>query len=289
IPHLEKITTFVTLSKIEMKEYLFLLTFVLLFSCCNNDKEAAQKQLQEARILYENAEFGSAKQVLDSLKIKFPKELSAQKEALALMREIEVEEQKRNIAFCDSMFQVRRTEADSLKQHFIFEKTEYDNQGRYIDKNYNPQPGYASKYIKIHVDEKSDLVLSSVYRGSPIKHNQVKVSIPSGEYAETEIIPFDGGANYSFKDLDGITYETVTYQKGKDNGVLQFIHNYADNKITLEYLGGKKTSPYVLSAKEKKAVVNTVHFAAILKDLDQFKSEREKAEKRLEYLQTKIH
>lgn len=271
-----------------MKKYIFILFISFAFLSCNKDKEAAQIKLKEARNLYENLEYGSAKKTLDELKTSYPKEIATQKEGLLLMREIELNEQKRNIVFCDSMIKIKNAEADSIKQYFTLEKTSYDSQGRYIDKTYNPQLGYAPKYIKIHVNEDADLVLSSVHKGTPIKHNQIKISTSTGEYAETEIIPYDGGANYSFKDIDGNTYETVSFQKGRDNGVIQFIYNYANSKITLEYLGGKKSNPIVLTDKQKNALVNTVNFSDILKDIHQFTQEKEKAEKRLEYLETKI-
>ena len=270
---------------IRMKKYHFIFLLLFFFSC-NQNKEKALSYINKAQNLYENAEYGSAKQVLDELKITYPKEVFVQKEALNLMRKIEVGEQTRNLAFCDSMIIVLQTEINSLKSSFLFEKSEYDTSGRYIDKNYNPQPGHASKYMKIQVNESGDLVLTSVYQGTPIKHNQIKVSIPSGEFAETETIPFDGGNNYSFTDL-GITYELVTFQKGRDNGVAQFIYNFADKKITLEYLGEKKTSSYVLSEKEKKTLINSVNFAVALKELSQFQIEKEKSEKRLEYLKGK--
>lgn len=270
-----------------MKKQVVCLLILFILAACNKDQKAARAQLLQAESLYENAEYGSAKQVLDQLKENYPRELATQKEALQLMREIELAEQKRNIAFCDSMIVVRQAEAENRQKFFVFEQTEYDNQGRYIDKTYNPQPGYAAKYIKVHVDEDAEPVLSSVYQGSPIGHNRIKVSVPSGEYAETEVIPYDGGTNFSFKDINGVTYETVTYRKGKDQGVLPFISKYKEDKITLEYLGGKKTAPYVLSVKEKNAVANTLDLTAILKDIDQFVNEKEKAEKRLEYLQKK--
>ncbi|MDR0427879.1 MAG: hypothetical protein LBH12_04665 [Dysgonamonadaceae bacterium] len=270
-----------------MRKYGFaFLAVIILFLSCSSDKKEALLLIEKARNLYEKKEYGSAKLTLDELKTTYPKESALRKEALDLVRDIETEEQKRNIVFCDSMIIVCQSEVDSMKNLFLFEKTAYDPIGKYIDKTYNPQPGHASKYIKIYVTESGDLVLNSVYRGNPIKHNRIKVSVPSGEYKETESIPFDGGNNYSFTDL-GVTYETVTYQKGRDNGVIRFIYHFADQKISLEYSGAKKTSPYILSEKEKKALVNTVNLASALKDTEQFKNEKEKAEKRLEYLENK--
>lgn len=270
-----------------MKKYLSVVFLSLLFIGCNLNKDSAQELLDQARVLYDNTEFGSAKQKLDELKEKYPKEVKIRRDALLLMREIEVKEQERNIAYCDSMIKVREAEAKSLKANFVYVKTEYDKLGRYYDKSYNPQPGYAPKYINVYVNERNDLGLLSLYKGSPINHSRVKVSIPSGEYAETERIPNDGGARYSFKDINGVSYETVTYQRGRDNGVLAFIQNYADKIITLEYIGDKTTVPYILSEKEKKAVVNTVNYYSVRKDIEDFEKEKEKGEERLKYLEWK--
>jgi hypothetical protein len=273
-----------------MKKYFFALSFFLLLVSCKKDKEAAWSQLEAARNLYENTQYGSAKQALDDLKKQYPKEWEVQKDALQLMREIELAEQKRDWAYSDSLLNVRRAEADSLKPYFVFIKDpQYDNIGRYVDKEHNPPVDAGFNHIKISVDESGEIVLTSVYRGaSAIKHNRLKITAPTGEYAETQIIPFDGGANYSFQNGIGTIYEIVTYQKGRDDGVVRFIYDYANEKLTMEYRGGKKIPPVPVSAKEKKAIVRTVDFAAIFKDIDRLQKEREKAEKRIEYLQSKL-
>jgi hypothetical protein len=278
----------VYLQKTKMKRYTILFLIFLFLISCNNNKEAAQSQLEQARSLYETAQYGSAKQLLDELKVQYPKELAVQKEALHLMREIELTEQERNLAFCDSLLIIRQAEADSMKPYFVFEKTEYDNVGRYVDKSWNPSVGAVSNYLKTSVNELAETVLTSVYSGGAIKYNQLKVSNSSGEYAETEAIPFDGGANYSFQDATGRNYQIVTFQKGRDNGVIEFIYHYTGEKIMMEYVGGKKTAPLVLSSKEKNALVRTVDFAAVLTDIENFKKEKDKARKRIEYLRSKI-
>ncbi|GHT88436.1 hypothetical protein FACS189474_3680 [Bacteroidia bacterium] len=265
---------------------LLLVGFLFLAGCHTN--EPARLQLEQARNLYENAQYGSAKQTLDELKTNFPKAYEVQKEAIHLMREIEVKEQERNLIFCDSMLLVRQAEVDSMKSYFVFEKTEYDANGRYVDKSWNPAISSGDNFIKTSVNELNEIALTAVYKGAAIQYDHLKVFIPSGEYAETQAIPFDGGANYSFKDGAGITYQIVTFQKGRDNGVIPFIYNYSQEKITMEYAGGKKVSPRIISGNEKLSLVRTVDFTAILKDIDQLKQEKDKAGKRIEYLQSKL-
>ena len=272
----------------KQKIYLLIIAGFLLFTGCSNH-DTARKQLAQVRDLYENAQYGSAKQILDELKTQYPKDYNLQKDVLHLMREIELKEQQRNLVFCDSLLSIRQAEADSMKVHFVFEKTEYDSEGRYTDKSWNPAIESGFIGIKTNVTESNDLVLTAIYRsGESIRYNRLKVSISSGEYAETQAIPFDGGANYSFKDGEGNNYQIVTFQKGRDNGVIAFIYRYATEKITMEYAGGKPHPTRILSQKEKDALVRITDFAATLKEVEQSKKEKEKAGERIQYLQSKL-
>lgn len=271
-----------------MKSHFLLFAVFLFFIACNENKKAAQSYLKQTQELYEQTQYSSAKQMLDELKVQYPNELDAQKEALHWMRKIEWKEQERNLLFCDSMTIVRQAEADSMKRFFIFEKTKYDDIGKYIDKSWNPSPEVRSNYIKTSVTESGEIVLTSVYSGfSALQYNRLRVSTPSGEYAETQAIPFDGGANYSFQDINGKIYQTVTFQKGKDDGVVRFIYDHPNEKLTVSYLG-KKNHTYTLTLLMITALRNTMDFSVALSDIRRLQQEREKAAKRIEYLQSKI-
>ncbi|KAA6303478.1 MAG: hypothetical protein EZS26_000029 [Candidatus Ordinivivax streblomastigis] len=273
------------------KQLISSIVFIaFIFAACRpSGSDTAQSQLQQARQLYEQAHYGSAKTLLAELKKQHPKDYDIQKEALRLTREIDYQEQLRNRSFCDSVLLIGQMKAAELKRSFVLEKTEYDHAGRYVDKLWNPSPELNGNYLKTSVDEWGEIVLTSAYRSdSPIGCNQLKVSIPSGEYADTQVIPFDGGANYRFKDGLGMTSETLTFQKGRDNGVIAFIANHAAANIRLDYLGGKKTSFRMLFEIEKTALNRTVELSAVLSSLEHIQKEKEKAEKRLNYLQEKL-
>lgn len=53
--------------------------------------------------MYENNEFFGAKNEIDSIRTLYPKEVKVLKQGLTLMRQVEVKEAERNIAFCDSL------------------------------------------------------------------------------------------------------------------------------------------------------------------------------------------
>ena len=273
----------------ETQVFLAFLCFFLFLTACSNNEKAARAQLTQAQNLYEQTQYGSAKQVLDNLKSQYPQELTVRKEALLLMREIETKEQERNLIYCDSLLPILHAEADSMKQYFSFIKnSEYDSEEKYVDKTQSSSISPGEKYIRISVNELGEMALTGVYSGTvSLKHNQLRITNSDGKYQETEAIPFDGGTNYSFKDDTGTIYELVTYQKGRDNGVISFIYNSANQKLTMEYIGEKKQLSVILSDKEKKALVQTVDLAVILQNLDRLKKEKEKAEKRIEYLRSK--
>jgi hypothetical protein len=273
-----------------MKKYFFLFFPFFFLSNCDNDKQEAQLALDKAISLYENAEYNSAKTAIDELADQYPKQIEVKKKSLFLKRQIDLKEQERNLFFCDSMILLRQTQIDSMKQYFVFEKdTVYDTHGKFIEKQHSQTSLYPGNSLRTGVNELGEIYLISVYSGNGnIKHNQLRVSSTSGEFMETEAIPFDGGANYFFKDDNtGKTHEFVTYQKGKDKGVIQFIYNHSNEKLTAKYQGGKPYS-YVIDKPFIKSLIKSVDFSVALSDIQNLIKEKEKAEKRIIYLQSKL-
>jgi len=268
------------------KEYLFCL--LLFLFACNSNKKHANSYLKNAQKLYEQGEYASAKNNIDSIKIFFPVEFGIQKQGLLLRRRIEIKEQERNLNFCDSMLKVRLPEAETVKLGFLFEKDpKYDDIGKYMDKSQRIEAKIQRSSIRTTVDESGQIQLSAVYYGSrPIQQTRLKVSKPNGEYVETLNIPYDGGANYSFVDA-GMTTEVITYSNGKDNGVIQFIYNNKASVLKAEF-SGKGKYAFTISDADKNVLVKTVDFAAVLSDIDKLKKEKEKSSQRLQYLESKL-
>ena len=271
-----------------MKYYLQLFLLIFLVSSCNQETKRAENLLSDAQNYYEFREYASAKLLLDSLKKTYPKELIVQREGLQLMRKVDLNEQERNLRYCDSMLVVCQLKADSLTKDFLFEKdATYDEVGKYTTKKQKIENNSGKSYIRCSVDERGDMYLASVYCGTnPINHTRIKVSSSAGEHTETENIPADGGLNYSFNNL-GTTTEIVTYKRGKDGGVIQFICNRQNEMLKVEYLGGKKSYSIQISSNDKNAVAEINELATVLSDIERLKTEIQKAEKRIGYLRTK--
>ena len=274
---------------LEMKKYyVACLALALALTGCDNAKREAQERLEKARTYYENNDFFAARSEIDSLRAQYPKEIEALKEALTLMRQVDLKEAERNIAFCDSLMPIRLHEADSLKAGFTFEKdSAYEEIGNYIWKQQTIERNVQRCYVRCGVDENGEMYLASVYYGGhPIDHTSIKLSTPEGLYAETASIPYDGGVNYHFKDM-GSTTEVVTYKGTNGQDAIKFIYDHAQERIRVEYKGGK---PYIIYMAEadKKALVATYNLATALTDIHRMVETKRKALKRIAYLNEKM-
>lgn len=270
------------------KYYVACLALALALTGCDNTKREAQERLEKARTYYENNDFFAARSEIDSLRAQYPKEIEALKEALTLMRQVDLKEAERNIAFCDSLMPIRLHEADSLKAGFTFEKdSAYEEIGNYIWKQQTIERNVQRCYVRCGVDENGEMYLASVYYGGhPIDHTSIKLSTPEGLYAETASIPYDGGVNYHFKDM-GSTTEVVTYKGTNAQDAIKFIYDHAQERIRVEYKGGK---PYIIYMAEadKKALVATYNLATALTDIHRMVETKRKALKRIAYLNEKM-
>lgn len=260
----------------------------LTLASCGNDEKKAQERLDIARSMYERNEFFAAKSAIDSIRILYPKEFKVIREGLTLMRQVEQKEAERNLAFCDSLLPVRQLDLEGLVKGFNLEKdSAYNEIGNYVSKQQTIERNIQRCYIRSGVNEKGEMYLASVYfGGKPINHTGIKLSTPDGLFAETPAIPYDGGLNYRFKDM-GNTTEVVTYQGEKCEDAVKFIFANKEQRIKVEYTGGKPNVLYIADA-DKKAIAATYELAVVLSDIEKLTKEKEKAIKKLAYLEKKL-
>ena len=271
-----------------MRIALFSLLLCAALTACDTSEKKAAAAYKEALALYEQQNFFAAKSAIDSIRIKFPKQYDVLKASLELMRKVEFKETERTLAFCDSLMPLRQAAFLEKKKAFAFEKdTAYEEVGNYVWKQQTVERNTERCYVRCGVNEKGEMYLASVFYGKgALKHTGIKVNVPKTElFAETPSIPYDGGMNYRFEDL-GFTTEVVTYKDGKAKDVIQLIYDNAKERIRVQYTGGR---PYVLymATSDKQSIVSTYELALVLSDIEAMKKEKEKALKKLAYLNKK--
>lgn len=271
------------------KSVIYIALAMATLTGCGKTGKEAQARFDKAKAMYENNELFGAKSEIDSIRILYPKEFKVLKESLSLMRLVELKESERNIAFCDSLLPIKLNEFEELKKGFTFERDSvYDEIGNFIWKQQTIERNVQRCYIRAGVNEKGEMYLASVYfGGKPIEHTGIKVSTKDGLSAETPAIPYDGGINYRFKDMGNIT-EVVTYKGDKAESAVKFIYANPKVPVKVEYTGGKPYSMTIADG-DKKAIAATFDLATVLSDIDKMSKEREKANKKIAYLNEKLN
>jgi hypothetical protein len=257
---------------------------------CSDREQEARARLDDARLLYEKDEWVAAKNAIDSIRALYPEQTKVLREALGLMRSVELKEAERNIAYCDSLLPVRQEEARrKVSGGFVFEKdTAYGGAGAYLRKRQTVERNVERSYLRCGVSEEGEMYLASVYFGSrPVGHTGLRVSTGDGLSAETASIPYDGGVNYRFED-GGNTSEIVTYKGENGLDAVRFIYANAGKRIRAEYTGGRRYAIDVGEA-DKEDIVATYDLASVLSEVRGLAAEREKAVRKKAYLEGKLN
>lgn len=265
------------------------LLIIPLLAGCGEGKEA-KGWLAEAQRLYEKKQYAAVKCVIDTINLRYPREIAVRKEALTLMRLAERGECERNIAYCDSLLPLCTEDAERLKKGFVFERdTAYDILGRYVPRGMTVERNVERSYIRCGVNEEGEMYMASVYFGSgPLHHTGLKLSAGDGTLAETPSIPYDGGLNYRFKDM-GNTTEVVTYAGENGKSIAQFVYATGEKvRIKAEYTGGKPYALYLPDA-DRKSIRATYELAMMLGEIYAMQKEKIRSEKKIKLIDGKLN
>ena len=261
-----------------MKQLFFIFAAAIMFVSCGESMERkAQSLLDEARVAYESSDYPKAKMLLDSMKRSYRKAFKVRRQALRLMRDVELAEQRRSLDYFDAQLATLYAVRDSLLPKFILDKdSRYQDVGNYIIPSQTIKNNVGVTYLRATVDEKGVAKLSSFYRGKAIRHKAVRVSCAES-YAECA----EPASKHSSKHL-GVTSERLDFLYGKDGGLMDFIAS-ADGAVKVELTGDSKHS-YTLRTEDAAAVADILKLSNVLQLIEQTKESRAEAERHINFL-----
>jgi len=263
----------------------FLLLLSLSALSCSGKERGAKEYLSEAEAAYRNGSYSLAKLKIDSINELFPTSFDEINAGFALMQDVRMAENKRNILFCDSMLRENYLQLNEMLTKFDFVRdSRYQEFGEYYPKAYPHQSSISRNGLRSGVRERGILFIESILSGSSVKHNKIKVTTGDGNFAETVAVNSDG-LNYRFNTLDN-SYEIVRYSGNDENGVAQFIHTFQDDRITVHFIGSR-TITVVLSDAAKKGIAHSYELSSLLLNIEQLKFEKEKSEALIRYLESR--
>lgn len=259
--------------------------FALFTISCSGKNRGAKEYLLEAGEAYNRGNYELAKLKIDSIKSVYPKAFDEINAGFALMQQVRLAENRRNIAFCDSMLRESYDQLNRVLSKFDYVRDDrYQEFGEYYPKSYPHQSSLSRNGLRSGVREKGNLFIESVLSGPRLNHNRVRVTTSDGSFAETGTVTADG-LNYRFNTSEQ-SYEIVRYIGNDENGIAQFIYSYQDQPLTVHFMGNR-TVTVNLSDAAKKGIGDSYELSVLLLNIEQLKLEKEKSEVLIKYLESK--
>jgi len=255
------------------------------FYSCGGNKKDAKNLLQEAETAYNEFNYILAKLKIDSIKILFPKAFDEITAGFALMQQIRMAENQRNIQYCDSMLREQYNQLNAMLTKFDYVRdNRYQEFGEYYPKVYPHDSSLNQNGLRSGVGEKGVLFIESVLSGSSIQHTQIKVRARDGSFAETHSVTSDG-LNYRFKTLEK-SYVIVRFTGSFENGIANFIYSFKNEPLTVDFIG-KRTISIPLNNAAKQGIVQSFELSTLILNIEQLKFEKEKSETLIRYLESR--
>ncbi len=255
-----------------------LLLLLVLTACGPNKQELAKEKYNKAEQLVAEKNFNDAKLEIDSLIELYPNQIEYITRGNDLLRKITIDEQNQNLVFLDSMLVVKQAELEPLMKNFIV-SSDYGEKKILIHKRQKPENSYARTYLRAHLDLEGNFYISSRYTGTErIYHDQIKVYF-SGNEALSEVVAEDGFNNRHFEDGE-FQWEVINFKDGKDNGVIDFIAQNANQSLKVQFRG-KKYYYIVMEKFDKEAIRDGYEISFVLKEIKQLEDEIKKVKAEL--------
>ena len=257
---------------------LLLVATALFLSCEKSVEEPARQLLAEAKELYAENDYNSARSLIDSISVAYPKAYKTRREAEVLRREVMLKEKQRDVEYFTTMYEMLTERRDTLVADFVFNKD-----AQYQDMGYYTMPSQAialnpfNCFLRASVKENGEAYLASYYRGAKIAHKTLKVS--SGDSFVTCDKPF---ISRSYWYLGGYN-ERREFRYGADNGIMDFIAS-ATEPIKVELFGDQGKYEYILRDEDVTAIKRVIELSNLLKMVEEARSMRDEAQRSLDFL-----
>ncbi|MBO7234687.1 MAG: hypothetical protein J6V13_06840 [Paludibacteraceae bacterium] len=252
--------------------YLFLIGFMAVSCQSETDTQKAERYLDQARRSVAESHYNQAKILLDSIHECYPREVAVRRMAKHLADTISVIENERTVFYCDSLIPLKYEEINNALKNFRREDdTAYIDEARYVHRLLRTENNALRCYLQAKVGEKGTIFLKSMYCGRPIEHHLVEL------HNNAFSVKAKGDNVHAFK-LDNTHCETLMFAQNEALSLLNFINEYAQERIEVMLVGASSSYSYVLMESERKAMAESYALSVLLSDYERLMQERRRAD-----------
>ena len=244
--------------------FITLIGFLGLAGCNSPQDKKAQSDIARADALAASQDLSSAIQLLDSVMEWNKDNFRIVGPALKKRTTLALKYHRSIIDNSQVLLNGLEPQVAALAREFIFKPGEAGQSGSYEHKRQTVENSWNRTYLKIGLNEKGDIWLTSHYYGKTwIDHTSLRV-YDQGNFILTDTIGLGHEWNRKVEDL-GDRWEKVEFRDGSDAGAIAFI---ADNytKPVKARLTGKTFHYIVLESYDKEAIRKGWELAQLLKE-----------------------
>lgn len=255
------------------------------FSCSNHHEKEANSFLTKAQTSLEKGDFNAAKQLLDSIKIVYPKAFETRKKGIALLLKVQLKEQQVSLRYIDSMLVVQRETVAKNKRRFTLEKNaKYQEEGIYFYPSQLDHKNVHRTYLRAQVSEQGQFCLTGVYTGRRyLNHTKIKVMARDKTYAETAL------TSNTYKSRQSRYYtEKCDYTGEEAAKVAQFVALHQKEALTIVFMAKDKTVKKTMPKSDALGIAQVYHFSLVLASIPSLEKEKAAAQRKINFLLRKI-
>lgn len=222
----------------------------------------------------------------------------------------QLQEERRTHLITDSLIQLVVPRINEVtKSEFEYEKTEYDDLGRFRPKGMDPGENVQKTYIRCAVDDYGRTQLIATYCGpKSFVVNRLRFLSSDGTGLSTAVVEPNDGSNYSY-DIDGVHYQSVTFMyaghitegmtqdstvlanANTDAGTLGFVAQHVDDRKLQCYLVSQNGKEQLvnLSEKDRLGMTATYELGILLRESVRLQQENKTSGMKIQYLEELLH
>ncbi|MDN4753378.1 hypothetical protein QYZ87_02370 [Porphyromonadaceae bacterium W3.11] len=254
------------------KVFMTIVMCLMLISCENKHKKAAEQLQAEAEELVQQEEYEEALILLDSLQKTYPDVVKVRRAAFELSKDVRILQGRRDSILMVPELQRMEAIADSLYHHFtLIEAPDMPDENVLRFKGYDPSTNPSSPFLDCYLSHKGELKLvAGLSATHPIKSSYIKIYDSKGEtFVASDTIAYDGGLNYRYEYLSRY-YERLTFSPEAAERLASFIAMAPEHeqlRVIFYKEDGHEGPSFSLNSVAREAITGSYQYYNILQQM----------------------
>lgn len=246
-----------------MKRFYLPLLFLgaTLMGCAESDEQKAEALYRRVNSSFESKQYALAKLQADSIKTLYPKAFEIRRQAMRLVMNIELEENRISQAYTDSMMRETRNIVDELTDGLYLDKDpRYQETGSYYEKRYAIESNLGRTYLRPEVNERGVRSIVIFKQGKAMNAHTLRLTASDDSFIELT----NATTPYVMNTGTG-TIERYDFASADPNKTGNFMMQHRDEGVKVKLIGDKGSVNISLNKRDIDAIIRIHKLGRALK------------------------